>query len=78
MFTDKSSEEGLLLWVKNVTDGYKGVHIENFKTRYLCAVCRARALPGNVLECRTNLSLVSKMEWHSWLLYTVSIRRKLQ
>lgn len=31
---DKSSEEGLLLWVKNVTDGYKGVNIENFKTSF--------------------------------------------
>jgi len=31
---DKSSEEGLLLWVKNVTDGYKGVAIENFKTSF--------------------------------------------
>lgn len=31
---DKSSEEGLLLWVKNVTDGYNGVNIENFKTSF--------------------------------------------
>jgi len=31
---DKSSEEGLLLWVKNVTDGYNGVHIENFKNSF--------------------------------------------
>jgi len=31
---DKSSEEGLLLWCKNVTDGYNGVHIENFKTSF--------------------------------------------
>jgi len=27
---DKSSEEGLLLWVKKVTDGYKGVHVDKF------------------------------------------------
>lgn len=31
---DKSSEEGLLLWCKNVTDGYKGVQIDNFKTSF--------------------------------------------
>jgi len=31
---DKSSEEGLLLWVKHVTDGYAGVNIENFKTSF--------------------------------------------
>lgn len=31
---DKSSEEGLLLWCKNVTDGYAGVSIDNFKSRY--------------------------------------------
>jgi len=31
---DKSSEEGLLLWVKQVTDGYNGVHIENFKNSF--------------------------------------------
>lgn len=31
---DKSSEEGLLLWVKNVTDGYNGVNIENFKSSF--------------------------------------------
>lgn len=31
---DKSSEEGLLLWCKNVTDGYKGVQIDSFKTSF--------------------------------------------
>jgi len=31
---DKSSEEGLLLWVKNITDGYNGVNIENFKNSF--------------------------------------------
>jgi cortexillin 1/2 len=31
---DKSSEEGLLLWCKNVTDGYAGVNIENFKQSF--------------------------------------------
>jgi cortexillin 1/2 len=31
---DKSSEEGLLLWCKNITDGYNGVNIENFKTSF--------------------------------------------
>jgi len=31
---DKSSEEGLLLWCKTVTDGYKGVNIENFKNSF--------------------------------------------
>jgi len=31
---DKSSEEGLLLWVKHVTQEYQGVHIENFKTSF--------------------------------------------
>lgn len=31
---DKSSEEGLLLWVKHVTEGYAGVNIENFKTSF--------------------------------------------
>lgn len=31
---DKSSEEGLLLWCKNVTEGYNGVNIENFKNSF--------------------------------------------
>jgi len=31
---DKSSEEGLLLWCKNVTDGYAGVQIESFKQSF--------------------------------------------
>lgn len=31
---DKSSEEGLLLWVKTVTDGYADVHVENFRTSF--------------------------------------------
>jgi len=31
---DKSSEEGLLLWCKNVTEGYAGVNIENFKQSF--------------------------------------------
>jgi cortexillin 1/2 len=31
---DKSSEEGLLLWCKNVTEGYQGVNIENFKSSF--------------------------------------------
>jgi len=28
---DKSSEEGLLLWVKKTTEGYRDVHIESYK-----------------------------------------------
>lgn len=31
---DKSSEEGLLLWCKNTTSGYKGVNIASFKTGF--------------------------------------------
>jgi len=31
---DKSSEEGLLLWCKNVTSDYQGVSIENFKQSF--------------------------------------------
>jgi len=31
---DKKEEEGLLLWCKNVTNGYNGVQIENFKTSF--------------------------------------------
>jgi len=31
---DKSSEEGLLLWCKNTTNGYTGVDIKNFKTGF--------------------------------------------
>jgi len=31
---DKKEEEGLLLWCKNVTTGYHGVQIENFKTSF--------------------------------------------
>jgi cortexillin 1/2 len=30
---DKSSEEGLLLWCKKTTDGYRDVKVEHFKTR---------------------------------------------
>ncbi|GAM29293.1 hypothetical protein SAMD00019534_124690 [Acytostelium subglobosum LB1] len=31
---DKSSEEGLLAWVKKTTDGYAGVNITNFKASF--------------------------------------------
>jgi len=31
---DKSSEEGLLLWCKKTTEGYRGVGIENFKNSF--------------------------------------------
>jgi hypothetical protein len=31
---DKSSEEGLLLWCKNTTNGYDGVDIKSFKTGF--------------------------------------------
>nr|Q9Y0T3.1 RecName: Full=Cortexillin-2; AltName: Full=Cortexillin II [Heterostelium album PN500]AAD40021.1 cortexillin II [Heterostelium pallidum] len=31
---DKSSEEGLLAWVKKTTDGYSGVNITNFKASF--------------------------------------------
>eukprot|EP01114_Cavostelium_apophysatum_P013515 TRINITY_DN328_c0_g1_i1.p1 TRINITY_DN328_c0_g1~~TRINITY_DN328_c0_g1_i1.p1 ORF type:complete len:439 (-),score=191.01 TRINITY_DN328_c0_g1_i1:119-1435(-) len=31
---DKSSEEGLLLWVRNTTEGYKDVNIENYKQSF--------------------------------------------
>ncbi|GAM21064.1 hypothetical protein SAMD00019534_042390, partial [Acytostelium subglobosum LB1] len=31
---DKSSEEGLLAWVKKTTDGYDGVNITNFKNSF--------------------------------------------
>jgi cortexillin 1/2 len=31
---DKSSEEGLLLWVKNTTSSYKNVHVEKWKTSF--------------------------------------------
>eukprot|EP01113_Clastostelium_recurvatum_P028985 TRINITY_DN349_c0_g1_i3.p1 TRINITY_DN349_c0_g1~~TRINITY_DN349_c0_g1_i3.p1 ORF type:complete len:475 (+),score=198.98 TRINITY_DN349_c0_g1_i3:106-1530(+) len=32
--SDKSSEEGLLLWCKEQTQGYKGVEIQNFRTSF--------------------------------------------
>jgi len=31
---DKSSEEGLLLWVKKTTEGYKDVHIEGYRSSF--------------------------------------------
>jgi len=31
---DKSSEEGLLLWCKQTTEGYRDVNIENYKTSF--------------------------------------------
>jgi len=31
---DKSSEEGLLLWVKKTTDGYNGINITNYKNSF--------------------------------------------
>jgi len=31
---DKSSEEGLLLWCKKTTDGYRDVKVEHFKTSF--------------------------------------------
>jgi len=31
---DKSSEEGLLLWCKNITEGYKNVHIDKWKNSF--------------------------------------------
>jgi cortexillin 1/2 len=31
---DKSSEEGLLLWVKKTTEGYDGVNIENYRNSF--------------------------------------------
>jgi cortexillin 1/2 len=30
----KSSEEGLLLWVKNMTEGYKNVNVESYKNSF--------------------------------------------
>jgi hypothetical protein len=34
IYIDKSSEEGLLLWCKKTTDGYRDVKVEHFKTSF--------------------------------------------